>query len=291
VTFYLITHVLLGLIAGNHSRVLMGHRSIASLPLWALTSNWLSVFGIISIFCALASIPITFFKWGFFWGLLTIAEVLIGMLLATLIPVRVGNLMLLFGPVVSLILCGALLGFWFVPLPALILVLIVFALTFLWQSPARLHAGSSGYKAQGNSANSRSSSPTPVQKGSKRVVSVKKQNRKKIETTTQGKARASSKLKARAVLLKKFRYSLEEKAIPFFESIVSTIEKQNGNEHDVAVNFMLARLDQLVPKKGSDAELFVKQNSHHIHLVLKECSLDTEAYIKRLNVILKRHEI
>lgn len=287
-TFYLITHILLGLIAGNHSKATMGRRSISSMPIWTMTSSWLPIGTMIAVFCALASIPITFFKWGFFWGLLTIGEVLIGALFAGLIPASVSNLMLLAGPVVSLILCGALLGFWFVPLSALILLLILLGFLSFWQSPAQLRSGSARLKKRGDGASNRTPEPP---KSSGPIMSAKNQHNKKIQPTAQRKARSSSKLKARAVLLKKFSYSLEEKAIPFFDSIVRTVENQNGNEHDVAVNFMLARLDQLNPKNGSDSELFIKQNSQYIYAVLRECSLNTEIYIERLHVISERHKI
>lgn len=290
-TFYLITHILLGLIAGNHSKAMMGHRSISSMPIWTMTSSWLPIGGMIAVFCALASIPITFFKWGFLWGLLTIGEVLIGALFAGLIPASVSNLMLLAGPVVSLILCGALLGFWFVPLSALILLLILLGFLSFWQSPAQLRSGSARLKKQGDGAGNRTPNIGAPPKSSGPITSAKNQRNKKIQPTAQRKARSSSKLKARAVLLKKFSYSLEEKAIPFFESIVTTVENQNGNEHDVAVNFMLARLDQLIPQNGSDAELFIKQNSQYIYAILKECSLNNEIYVERLNVILERHQI
>lgn len=290
-TFYFITHVLLGLIAGNYSRAVMGHRSITSMPIWALTSSWLSIGSAISIFCALVSIPITFFKWDFFWGLLTIGEVLIGATFAALVPASISNLMLLIGPVVSLILCGALLGFWFVPLSALIFLLFILVFLSFWHRPAQLRSRLATFKNQGNGANNSSSNTVSLKKSSEPIASAKKQNNQKIKLTAQGKARSSSKLKARAVLLKFFKYSLEEKAIPFFESTVITVERENGNEHDVAVQFILARLDELVPQKGAGAELFIKQNSQYIYAVLRECKLDTEIYIERLNEILKRHKI
>lgn len=297
--FYLITHLLLGLIAANGARVVAQYRPVSSLPLWVSTSSWFSLGNCLSIFCAFATIPTTFFKWGFLWSLVTVAEIFIGAFLAAFIPTTTSNLMLLIGPFVSVILTGSLWGLWYIPLPIILIVSAVFfVLAFFLGTPILSGPQMSKTRQSLSSANVSKttlkkkilSNPLKERKLNpiSKLQNIKTLNQKEL-VSYQGKLKSSNKLKARAVLIKFFKYEVEKKALPFFETVVKEVQNTGGNEYDAATEFMLTRLNKLKPSTAKQNSDFIETSSSQILSIQDRCLINRENCKKRLSNIRKKH--
>lgn len=297
--FYLITHLLLGLIAANGARVVARYRPVSSLPLWVLTSGWFPLGNSLSIFCAFAAIPTTFFKWGLLWSLVTLAQVFLGAFLAAFIPITTSNLLLLIGPVVSLILTGSLWGLWYIPLQIILIVSIGFFVLTLFLTTS----SSSGFRmpkskqylspvnvsktpaSKGNTANTpKETDPSAISKSQKSKISGQKET-----ITLPRKLRSSDKLRVRAVLMKTFKYEVEKQALPFFESVVKEVQNAGGNKYDAAVEFMLVRLDKIKPSTQKQSMDFLEISSSQILAIQDKCLINRNDYKKRLSDIRRKH--
>ena len=116
--FFIISHVILGFLAGNSGFVIrIGNREPGFQPKWVLVSPVSYVFEKICYLAALLAIPTTFFEYGLLWTFATFGELCIGALLCGLIthwPLR--WFLHSVGPFVSIYILGALWGFWYIPI-------------------------------------------------------------------------------------------------------------------------------------------------------------------------------
>ena len=113
--FYFVVHTLLGLVAASSAQIVTGAKhSVASYPLWVQNSVWASGGAFCSMICAFLAIPTTFFSWGLTYTFYTIGEIILGLVIAGLMPQPIKILMLIIGPIVSIVIMGALWGFWYI---------------------------------------------------------------------------------------------------------------------------------------------------------------------------------
>jgi hypothetical protein len=112
--FYFTVHLILGALAGSSGAIMTKiNVSPSQFPKW-LWSPY-AVYGTLtSGICALASIPTTFMEWGFNWTLATIGELVLGSILVVLLPMPIRILLVGIGPVISVVIMGALWGFWWI---------------------------------------------------------------------------------------------------------------------------------------------------------------------------------
>ena len=112
--FYFVVHTLLGLVAGNAGNIQMKARNnVAAFPLW-VQGPWGSIGASIMIFAALAAPVTTIFQWGIGWALVTLGEVLLGAFVVGFFPMGLRFLLAAIGPVISVVIIGALWGFWYI---------------------------------------------------------------------------------------------------------------------------------------------------------------------------------
>lgn len=113
--FYIVTHILLGAMAGNAAWLLNYSKQFPSqVPVWFLTTRYPTYIFWISIGSAVLSIPTTLVQWGFMWSLATIGELLAGVFLVGLIPFT-GRILLLISSIpLTIVIMGALWGLWYI---------------------------------------------------------------------------------------------------------------------------------------------------------------------------------
>ena len=109
--FYFTVFVILGLVGG--SAVKSSRLSLINAPLWMQ-----GTYGRLAIFTAglswfFACITI-FFQYSFFWFCISVAEVVLGLIISVFLPVAFNFFLLLLAPVISLVILGALWGFWYI---------------------------------------------------------------------------------------------------------------------------------------------------------------------------------
>ena len=110
--FYFAVHLLLGALAGNSGSIISKIGTYPSqYPRW-MWSPWATYGTALSGFCALAAIPTTFVEWGFLWTLATIGELALGAALVVIFPLSIRFLLVAVGPIISVVIIGALWGFW-----------------------------------------------------------------------------------------------------------------------------------------------------------------------------------
>ena len=112
--FYFITHVILGLLAGNSAHLLIKARANpAEYPLW-FQSPLAAIGSSVSVWLGLAAIPATFVQYDFIWVLVTISELILGAFFVALLPAGFRFLLMSIGPFISFYIAGALWGFWWI---------------------------------------------------------------------------------------------------------------------------------------------------------------------------------
>ena len=112
--FYFIVHTILGFNAGNLANLQMKARQqIGASPLW-LHGGYGYIGGAGCVFAAFAAPVTTLFQWGLGWTLVTIGELILGAVLAGILPIPLRLLLAAIGPVVTVVVMGALWGFWYI---------------------------------------------------------------------------------------------------------------------------------------------------------------------------------
>lgn len=113
--FYFTVHVILGLLVGCSVKIMKDSEySTADYPLWLKNSTWANISPILCGICAFLAIPTTFFNWGLTYTFYTVFELILGVMITALVPTSIRILMLAIGPVISIIIMGALWGFWYI---------------------------------------------------------------------------------------------------------------------------------------------------------------------------------
>ena len=112
--FYFVVHTFLGLVAGNAGNLQMRSRqNFGAFPLWVY-GPWGTIGASITIFCAFAAVATTIVQWGFGWALYTIGEIVLGAVIVGFFPMGLRFLIALIGPIISVVIMGALWGFWYI---------------------------------------------------------------------------------------------------------------------------------------------------------------------------------
>jgi hypothetical protein len=112
VAFYFFVHLILGALAGSSGSIVSKlSESPSQYPKW-MWSPWAIYGTTLSGICAIAAIPTTFVEWGFLWTLATIGELVLGAALVVVLPLSIRFLLVAVGPVISVVIIGALWGFW-----------------------------------------------------------------------------------------------------------------------------------------------------------------------------------
>ena len=110
--FYFTVHLILGALAGSSGSIMSKISSHPSqYPKW-MWSPWATYGTALSGLCALAAIPTTFVEWGFLWTLATIGELALGAALIVVLPLSIRFLLVGIGPIISVVIIGALWDFW-----------------------------------------------------------------------------------------------------------------------------------------------------------------------------------
>ena len=110
--FYVIVHILLGVLAGASANSVMKARSSPPhYPMW-LQGAWVPNWAMITCGLALIAIVTSLFQWGIVYSLLTIGELIFGALLAGFMPRSMQVLATAVGPIITILMMGAVWGWW-----------------------------------------------------------------------------------------------------------------------------------------------------------------------------------
>ena len=112
--FYFIVHTIIGFNAGNIANLQMkAKQQVGLYPLW-LHGGYGSIALIVCVFAAFLAPITTLMQWGISWALVTIAEVILGAVVAGFLPLPIRLILAAIGPIVTVIIMGALWGFWYI---------------------------------------------------------------------------------------------------------------------------------------------------------------------------------
>lgn len=112
--FYFIVHCIIGFNAGNCANIQMkAKQNVGHFPLW-VHGQYGSIGATLCVIFAFAAPITTLFQWGIGWTLVTIGELILGAFISGLLPMGLRMLLAAIGPVVSVIIMGALWGFWYI---------------------------------------------------------------------------------------------------------------------------------------------------------------------------------
>ena len=113
-SFYFVVHTLLGLIGGNSGLILIRSReNFGAFPLW-VHGPWGTIGGALAVFIPWAALLTSMIQWGFGWALYTIGELTLGAVIAGILPRGFRFVVALIGPIISVVIMGALWGFWYI---------------------------------------------------------------------------------------------------------------------------------------------------------------------------------
>ncbi len=113
-SFYFVVHILLGLIAGNAGNIQTKARTnVGDYPRW-VHGPWGTIGTLIAALSAIAAPVTTLFEVGIGWALVTVGELVLGAFLVGFFPMGFRFIIALIGPIVSVVIMGALWGFWYI---------------------------------------------------------------------------------------------------------------------------------------------------------------------------------
>ena len=111
--FYFFVFVVFGLIGGSAIRTQKLAANPAIVPLWVNGGYGQLAISVAGLSWIIGAVTI-FFQYTFYWMFISIAEVFLGALLASLLPAGLNFILLLLAPIISLVFLGALWGFWYI---------------------------------------------------------------------------------------------------------------------------------------------------------------------------------
>jgi|TARA_B110000259_G_C13966627_1_gene382912 hypothetical protein len=112
--FYFFVFFTFGLIGGSSVKAQkISVSNIADTPLW-VTGGYGQLAISISGFTWLLGAVSIFFQYDVGWMLVSIAEVFLGVIVATFMPSALNFILLLIAPIISITFLGALWGFWYI---------------------------------------------------------------------------------------------------------------------------------------------------------------------------------
>jgi len=111
--FYFVVHTTLGFCAGNCANIqIKSRQGYGDYPLWVY-GPWGTIGAGVCTFSAFAAPVTTLFQWGIGWALVTVLEVVLGAFVAGMLPMGLRILLALVCPIATILIMGALWGFWY----------------------------------------------------------------------------------------------------------------------------------------------------------------------------------
>jgi len=111
--FYFVVYVLLGVIFGSgHLLVVRGRGSVASVPMWVHRSG--PLFAVGATVAGVAALITSLVNHGLTWAAISLAEMALGLFIATLLPMGLQAFMVATSPISVIVMLGALWGFWYI---------------------------------------------------------------------------------------------------------------------------------------------------------------------------------
>ena len=112
--FYFIVHLILGFNAGNCSNIQVKSKvNVGMFPLW-VHSPYGQLGATLCVACAFAAPITTLFQWGIGWAAVTVIELIVGAFISGMFPLTLRIIAAAIAPVVSVVIIGALWGFWYI---------------------------------------------------------------------------------------------------------------------------------------------------------------------------------
>jgi hypothetical protein len=115
-TFYIVVHIIIGYIIGSVSTIYSdlhsGRVDPGSFPEWTY-GPLLNLFVKISLMAGILAVVTTFINFDFQYALMTLGELLVGVFITRLTPIKFRYFAVVTSPISLLIIFGALWGFWY----------------------------------------------------------------------------------------------------------------------------------------------------------------------------------
>ena len=111
--FFVVVHVIIGLIAGNAAYIQRrAPHNASSYPIW-IYSSWGNITLSLTVLSVFAAPITTFINYNISYTALTIIEIFIGAFLVGFLSMRIKFIIALIGPAIIAIILGDLWGFWY----------------------------------------------------------------------------------------------------------------------------------------------------------------------------------
>lgn len=116
--FYVIVHIAIGFLAGSGA-VLISDWNKANfdqqmdMPYWVVNGLGYKI-GLLCLGSAFLALITSLVNFGLYYALLTLGEMLVGVFITRLVPIKARYIALILSPLILLYLLGALWGFWFI---------------------------------------------------------------------------------------------------------------------------------------------------------------------------------
>ena len=102
------------MIAGNYGLIFIRSRdNFGAFPAWVY-GPWGSIGAAVVGVSPLAAFLTTIIQWGFGWALYTVGELALGAVIVALFPMGFRFVLAFMSPIISVIIMGALWGFWYI---------------------------------------------------------------------------------------------------------------------------------------------------------------------------------
>jgi len=113
--FYLVVHTILGFVAA--CPYLLNRSNVLEKPLWmsgGFGALYISLATPLASLGATGALVVTFSEYGLGWSFATLGALVLGCVIARLIPVEIQPIVAMICPIVVVVICGALFGFWYI---------------------------------------------------------------------------------------------------------------------------------------------------------------------------------
>lgn len=116
--FYVIVHIVIGFLAGSGAVLITDWNKAdfdqrMDMPYWVVNGLGHKI-GLLCLGGAFLALITSLVNFGLYYALMTFGELLIGVFITRLIPIKARYIALIASPLVLLYLLGALWGFWFI---------------------------------------------------------------------------------------------------------------------------------------------------------------------------------
>jgi hypothetical protein len=110
--YYFTVNLILGFLAGcaiHANKLEVMHK-----PLWLSSGGYGQIALLLASISWLISCLITIFEYGLFWFIISFAEVALGVVICLFVPSPMIFFVLSLAPVISIVLLGSRMGFWYI---------------------------------------------------------------------------------------------------------------------------------------------------------------------------------